>query len=67
MCSSSGYGDYFQKYNASIITSFGVPYDYGSVMHYSANAFSGDGLPTIVPKVSQLLYLFFYQLVGFEG
>jgi hypothetical protein len=45
----------FDKYPASIITSFGVPYDYGSVMHYGEYAFSKDGQKTIEPKVSKML------------
>lgn len=40
----------FQKFEEG--TSFDVPYDYGSVMHYSLFAFSkNDSLPTIKPLV----------------
>lgn len=34
-----------------MIDSQGIGYDYRSVMHYSANAFSKNGQATIDPKV----------------
>jgi len=40
----------FDKYGADIITNFGTPYDFGSVMHYDAYAFSKNGQKTIVTK-----------------
>jgi len=40
----------FHVLPASLITSFGVPYDYGSIMHYSAFAFSRNGQRTIQPR-----------------
>lgn len=38
----------FAKTNNSDVTDFGFPYDYHSVMHYSAKAFSVNGNETIV-------------------
>ena len=42
----------FEKYSSSEVTHFNTTYDYYSVMHYDAYAFSKNGKPTIVPKVS---------------
>ena len=40
----------FDKARAGQTNSFGVKYDYGSVMHYSSTSFSKDGKPTIEAK-----------------
>ncbi|XP_061515401.1 seminal metalloprotease 1 [Anopheles gambiae] len=40
----------FNIYNSSVVTDFNVQYDYGSVMHYGATAFSVNGQRTIIPK-----------------
>ena len=41
----------FKKYGDGEVDSFGVPYDYGSVMHYSAYGFAQDSSqPTVVPR-----------------
>jgi hypothetical protein len=44
----------FKKYSEATVTNFGVPYDYGSIMHYSAQAFSRNGKPTITPLVCMI-------------
>jgi hypothetical protein len=64
VCSSTGTEGNFQKYDASQITSFGVLYDYGSIMHYDEYAFSKNKQKTIQPTVSELSINFWYQLVG---
>lgn len=41
----------FQKYTQREIQHLNVPYDYSSIMHYNAHAFSRDGIsPTIITK-----------------
>lgn len=42
----------FKKYNSSAVNDFEVGYDYDSVMHYGAKAFSKNGQRTIEPLVS---------------
>uniref|UniRef100_A0A182T7S8 Metalloendopeptidase n=1 Tax=Anopheles maculatus TaxID=74869 RepID=A0A182T7S8_9DIPT len=46
----TGTNNNFEKAKTGSTNSFGVSYDYGSIMHYSANAFSTNGQPTIEPK-----------------
>eukprot|EP00058_Branchiostoma_floridae_P026505 XP_002611996.1 hypothetical protein BRAFLDRAFT_86955 [Branchiostoma floridae] len=40
----------FDKYSQMEVDTLGAPYDYGSIMHYSAVSFSKSGLPTIVAR-----------------
>ncbi|CAF1086756.1 unnamed protein product [Rotaria sp. Silwood1] len=39
----------FQKYNSTAVDTLNTSYDYRSIMHYSTDAFSVNGLPTIEP------------------
>lgn len=60
----------FEKYNLNRIYNFKVPYDLSSIMQYPSNAFSKDGSPTMIRKVSiwfaysliSLKYFYFYKL-----
>ncbi|XP_050352269.1 zinc metalloproteinase nas-13-like, partial [Nymphalis io] len=45
----SGVEHNFAKYTIDTVTDFGVRYDYDSVMHYPATAFSKNGNKTIIP------------------
>ena len=42
----------FDKASPGSTSAYNVPYDYGSVLHYSATAFSNSGSKTIIPLVS---------------
>lgn len=42
----------FKKTSSDRVSGYGVPYDFGSVMHYSTKAFSQNGLETITPLLS---------------
>lgn len=49
----SGLESNFHKISSFYVTTFDVPYDYNSVMHYNAYAFSKNGEQTIVPLVER--------------
>ena len=62
----SGVTHNFNKASATSTHAFGVPYDYGSIMHYSAYAFSVNGQPTILAKVNFINY-FKFQIIVFAN
>uniref|UniRef100_A0A8C5ATA2 Metalloendopeptidase n=1 Tax=Gadus morhua TaxID=8049 RepID=A0A8C5ATA2_GADMO len=45
----------FNKYDDKVSSSLGVPYDYGSVMHYSKTSFNIASAPTIVTKIPEFM------------
>lgn len=61
-----GYENNFMKASPGTTSSFGVSYDYNSVMHYSDHSFSKNGSPTIVSKVKIFLFSFFPILYKFS-
>ena len=50
-----GFESNFDKVDTRIATTNGITYDYDSLMHYRANAFSRNGRNTIVPVNNNVL------------
>lgn len=56
----------FKIRDDTVSSALGVPYDYGSVMHYSKTAFSTGSAPTIITKIPQFLDVI-GQRMGFSA
>ncbi|XP_049911883.1 meprin A subunit beta-like isoform X3 [Epinephelus moara] len=56
----------FKTYDDTVSTALGVPYDYGSVMHYSKTAFNIASEPTIVTKIPHFMDVI-GQRMGFSA
>ena len=52
----------FIKGPEDVVTTYDVPYDYSSLMHYPNTAFSKNGKNTIIAKVNSAIHK--YQLCG---
>ncbi|XP_013420157.1 zinc metalloproteinase nas-13 [Lingula anatina] len=50
-----GHAMNFDKYNPQTADGLNLPYDFGSVMHYSEKAFSKNGRDTIIPRVKGVM------------
>ena len=55
------------KLSSSYATTNGIEYDYSSIMHYSATAFSRRGEPTITPKDPSICTSSLGQREGFTN
>ncbi|XP_060933420.1 meprin A subunit beta-like isoform X2 [Limanda limanda] len=56
----------FNTYDDKISSALGIPYDYGSVMHYSKTSFSNGSEPTMVTKNSSFMDVI-GQRMGFSA
>lgn len=63
---SSGKEHNFNTYDDTVSSALGVPYDYGSVMHYSKTAFNIGSEPTIVTKIPHFMNVI-GQRMGFSS
>ncbi|EYB82942.1 hypothetical protein Y032_0346g3137 [Ancylostoma ceylanicum] len=49
-CESPDWVDQFTKQTPATNENYGIPYDYGNIMHYGANSASYNGRPTMIPN-----------------